>query len=323
VEKTLLNNLIARTLNIFLDFKVLKNPELLPESENRELFAYFNTIVKNTQDENTREKLIIMLSVCSQGWLGDFCSSFLNGRAGKQLVNLEKYILCLLREDSNILETKIKKIKELFDQTTDRKALQMAVHFYETYKKFCILTRSFQDTVSYTCLVNILDNLMIAFASLQMYDHLDSMVSLFFFFFSFCHVHSCTKIVSQISLLPITEKLRFIRNHHDNYMKNMGGKHVLSKSFVILEIIKSLLRDEFQKPPDEQSLIRCNMYVQFLLDFAGHDNLINRNLELVLMLPINMKAKSAYFYLVANSIRDKVILLDFPTGTSLINFRSQ
>lgn len=113
----------------------------------------------------------------------------------------------------------------------------------------------------------------------------------------------------QIVALPELEKMRLLANFQTECAHHINGqfsKYSKNKSFVHLEIIKTMFRSECEKSRNDQNMHKINLLVQYLVDFARMDAFVNSNLELVLMSTISMKVNSNFYYLAANSIREKV-----------------
>lgn len=102
--------------------------------------------------------------------------------------------------------------------------------------------------------------------------------------------------------MPEYLKLEFLRN---NFMRS-SKPNAINRSFVKLEIFKSLLREEFKLKRNQQSLENYNLYLNILLENAKTDDYISTSLEEVILNAINVCVISEYYYLAADLIRKAV-----------------
>lgn len=90
-----------------------------------------------------------------------------------KILGLKQY---LMNEEPKFLESRIRKITDLYKNSENDKSYQIAVNFFESYKKILVTDRFLQDKISYKCMQEITDNMLICLCHLKMYEHLHSMV---------------------------------------------------------------------------------------------------------------------------------------------------
>lgn len=104
--------------------------------------------------------------------------------------------------------------------------------------------------------------------------------------------------------MPEYEKLEFLRK----FVAQSTNPNSINRSFVKLEIFKSLLREEFKLKRNQQNLQNYNLYLNILLENAKTDEFINTSLEEIILNAINVCVISEYYYLAADLIRKAVKL---------------